>query len=140
MSDTLPPDDTTNEQINDNDPATVHRRLSDAGIQLSEAHAHLSAVRTQLARDDLSKEVAYAEAEALVASLETTQNHIDKALEQAQEMTADEESEVDETSTDNTAGGRTADDGETSTTDTEPALSEISGSKMLWNTAPLDLQ
>jgi hypothetical protein len=128
------------EQTDDNDDASaaVHRRLSDAGIQLSEAHAHLSAIRTQLARDDFSKEVADAETEALVASLETTRDHIDNALGHAREITASDETEGDETSTNQPAGDETAGDGETSGADTEPDMSGISGSKMLWNTASPD--
>ena len=84
MTDTNPSDNSTaasdDETPPGDAPAAVHRRLSDAGVRLNEAQSHLSAVRTQATRSDLDDEVALAEGQALVRSLEECRERLDDAL------------------------------------------------------------
>lgn len=130
MTDTDPPDDPPVESDDDRPPAdapaAVHRRLSDAGVRLNEAQAHLSGVRTQATRSDLDDEVALAEGAALVRSLEQCRDRLDDALAVAEQLTADE-----------TSGDRRPDESDDGD-DEGDETPDRSGSSMLWNTVPAD--
>lgn len=157
MPDDTAPDDAADEQSLDEAPAAVHRQLGDAGARISEAHAHLSGVRSQRVRDDLSEEVARAEAQALVESLEAAREHIDAALAQARTVAPEaapepddgpdeEESDDPDPPAPETPDETTEDDDTDAADDTDATDDgtdddeDPDRSRMLWNTVPADVR
>jgi len=142
-------DDGTGRPIEDV-PAAIHRQLSDAGIRLNEGQTHLSAVRTQAARGDVTNEIARAEAEALIHALEASREHIDEAIAMANRFTGTDARSGDGTAAE--TGGSETDDGavgdgtdrserdeqttseDESETESDREDDPDDGSRMLWNT------
>jgi len=133
MTDTNPSDNSTaasdDETPPGDAPAAVHRRLSDAGVRLNEAQSHLSAVRTQATRSDLDDEVALAEGQALVRSLEECRERLDDALVVAEELTTPDETD------DQSSERPDEQSGDETGSDENP---DRRGSQLLWNTVPAD--
>jgi|GEM_PF-2853325 len=137
MTDTTPPDDPADDQPAQQPddqpleavPAAVHRRLGDAGVRLNEAQTHLSAVRTQATRADLSGEVARAEAQALTRALEESRTRIDEALALAERLATAEGDDAVGDESDEQA--QTSEDAPEATDDEDR---DDGGPSMLWNT------
>lgn len=96
--------------------AAVHRELSDAGVRLNEAHAHLSTLRTASTDDsEAATEITQAEAEALLETLLEGRDELLSAIEHAKSIAQDANVGVEDIE----SSRRSSDDGD----------------KMLWNTA-----